>query len=114
MAPWLAGQACRAPGEGQGRLHILYIVPLNYMDGSTVLLLMAGFPSLIAGGELLVRGASRLAASAGVPPLRAIRAGCQWRRGSAAVCQWVGVREQQERGEQDGHPEHQAARGPGA
>jgi len=39
------------------------------MNASTLILFVFGFVGLIAGGELLVRGASRLAAAAGIPPL---------------------------------------------
>jgi len=39
------------------------------MNASTLILFVLGFVGLILGGELLVRGASRLAATAGIPPL---------------------------------------------
>jgi cation:H+ antiporter len=39
------------------------------MNISTLILFLVGFVVLIVGGELLVRGASRLAAAAGIPPL---------------------------------------------
>jgi cation:H+ antiporter len=39
------------------------------MNASTLILFVFGFVGLIAGGELLVRGASRLAAAVGIPPL---------------------------------------------
>ncbi len=39
------------------------------MSSSTIGLLFAGFVALVLGAELLVRGAARLAASIGVPPL---------------------------------------------
>src|SRR5215510_890057 len=39
------------------------------MTISTLILFVFGFVGLIVGGELLVRGASRLAAAAGIPPL---------------------------------------------
>jgi cation:H+ antiporter len=39
------------------------------MNISTSILFLIGFVVLIVGGELLVRGASRLAAAAGIPPL---------------------------------------------
>ena len=39
------------------------------MNISTLILFVFGFVGLIIGGELLVRGASRLAAAAGIPPL---------------------------------------------
>jgi cation:H+ antiporter len=39
------------------------------MNISTLILFVFGFVGLIVGGELLVRGASRLAAAAGIPPL---------------------------------------------
>jgi cation:H+ antiporter len=44
----------------------------------------------------------------------AVRVWRQWRRESAQAPRGAGEREEQERGEQDGHPEHNAARGPGA
>ncbi len=39
------------------------------MDMGTVGLLLAGFVTLVAGGELLVRGASGIAAAVGMSPL---------------------------------------------
>jgi cation:H+ antiporter len=39
------------------------------MTITTLILFVLGFVGLIVGGELLVRGASRLAAAAGIPPL---------------------------------------------
>ena len=39
------------------------------MDGVTTVLLLAGLGLLVLGAELLVRGASRLAAALGISPL---------------------------------------------
>jgi cation:H+ antiporter len=39
------------------------------MNSLTLILFLSGFVGLIVGGELLVRGASRLAAAVGIPPL---------------------------------------------
>jgi len=39
------------------------------MNTSTSILFALGFAGLLAGGEMLVRGAARLAAAAGISPL---------------------------------------------
>lgn len=39
------------------------------MNTTILILFVLGFAGLMLGGELLVRGAARLAAAAGIPPL---------------------------------------------
>jgi cation:H+ antiporter len=39
------------------------------MNSTILILFVLGFAGLMLGGEMLVRGASRLAAAAGIPPL---------------------------------------------